>query len=367
MKKISLIIIALLVASLCLSACGDTAPAETTPAETTVDSQYKEYPEIDYMSLDLSEYLTLGQYKELTISVPKKPTVTDSDVAAKIADDLIYNGYTVKITDRAVTKSDTVKISYKGLLNGVAFSGGTGEKDNFTIYDGGGFIDGFADGLIGAMPGVEVDLNLTFPENYHSAAMAGKSVVFKVTVHHIYGGAAELTDEIASTMTGGDYKTASELTEYYRERLTKENDTEYRNTCADLVWSRIFNGVTNINIPEKMINDLYNYQLYWAQYYANIYGVSLDTFLSSNGDTRESLLSDTKQSIMTNMVVYSIIKAEGITLSDADYAGFITESGKTEAEWLKSYTKEELTDMFLYTKAFYGAIDWQTFKEAEAS
>ena len=343
-----------------LSSCGDKAPA----AETTAENKYSEYPEIDYMAEDLSQYITLGQYKGLEIEITPKKEITDAVVAEKIADDLMYSGYTKKVTDRAVTKDDIVSISYVGLLDGVAFAGGTGSKDNFTIYDGGGFIDGFADGLIGVMPGVEVSLNLTFPEKYHSADLAGKAVVFKVTVHHIYE-AQELTDEIANSITKGKHTTAASMTKYYKDRLTAENDKEYKDMRADLVWSRIFNGVARVNIPDEMINELYEYQLYWAGFYAERQGVDLDTFLAKNGDSRESLLEESKNNILTNMVVYHIMKTENMTLSDEEFREFIEESGYSEEEWYSQYSKEEMTDMFLYTKTFYAVPDWQTYTAKE--
>ena len=174
--------------ALSLTACGNNEdPSESTPSTTPGASVNTppEYPEIDYLSLDLSQYVTLGNYKGMDIEISKKPVITEEDVMKKIASDLLSNGYSEKVTDRAVTKEDTISISFVGLLDGVAFQGGTGDKDNFTMYDGGGFIDGFADGLVGAMPGVETAINVTFPEKYHSADLAGKPAVFKVTVHHI--------------------------------------------------------------------------------------------------------------------------------------------------------------------------------------
>ena len=349
----------------CLAGCGSNAPEETTPATEESFDQYKNYPEIDYYALDLAQYVTVGQYKGLVIEATPKPVISDEVVAEKIASDLMYSGYTVKVTDRAVTKEDTVSISYEGFLDGVAFAGGKGSKDNFTVYNGGGFIDGFADGLVGAMPGVEFDLHVTFPEQYHTASLAGKPVIFKVTVHHIYA-AAELTDEIANAITKGEHTTAASMTEYYKNRLVEENDLEYKYYRANLVWSRIFAELKSINIPDDMVDNLYGNQLYWAKYYADMYGTTLDEYLKSNGDTRESLREETRNNILTNMVIYSIMKTENVTLSDSDYYKFIIESGKSEEEWLKSYTKEELTDMFLYTKTFYAVSDWQTFVEKEA-
>lgn len=349
-----------LAAVICLSAigCGG-KPEETTEGEL-------QYPTVDYMAMDIGSYITLGQYKGLDIEITPKPVITEQTVADKLAADLIYSGYTVNVTDRAVTKQDTVKISFKGLLDGVAFEGGTGEKDRFTVYDGGGFIPGFADGIVGAMPGVETDVHVTFPEKYHSADLAGKAVIFKVTVHHIYE-AAELTDEIANSITKGDHKTAASMTDYYRNRLNEENDAEYKMLRADLTWSRIFNDATVKKLPDDVIDKLYEYDLKNAQIYADAYKVTLDEFLASEGYTRESLRKEIEHNILTNMIIYQIAKLEGITVTDEDYRNFIKDSGISEEEWLKDYSKEDMMDMFLYTKAFYAAPEWQNFTEKAVS
>ena len=379
MKTVKLIsLIMALVLSLTLAACNSTGGGETTPngsnpqstpaasspAESTPEENPEpEYPEIDYMSMDLSQYITLGQYKDLAISVTPKREVDDAYVQEVLKEDLIYYGQTVKVTDRAVTKEDTVSISFIGLLDGVAFEGGTGDQDNFTIYDGGGFIDGFADALIGAMPGVETAIDVTFPEDYHSKDLAGKPVVFKVTVHHIYE-AKELTDEVANDMTGGQYKTAKELLDYYKEALTDMEESDYNSRLEEAVWSAIFNGATTIAMPEDIINALYDYQIWWVEYYASIYGMSVDSYLAYDGYTRETLKAELANNVKQNMVVYAIVKAEEMTLTDEEYAQLIEDLGYTEEELLKDYTKEELIEILLFEKAYAEALKWQTVTDA---
>ena len=93
--------------------------------------------------------------------------------------------------------------------------------------------------------------------------------------------------------------------------------------------------------------------------------MDVDTFLSYRGYTKESLRRQLENDILTNMIVYSIMKAENITVSDEEYAQYIAESGYTEAEWLKQYTKEELEEMFLYTKTYDSVTSWQNFVENE--
>lgn len=336
----------------------DKAP-ESTPGNETLTR-----PDIDYSEMDLSIYVTLGQYKDIEISIPKKTVVDEAYINDVLKSDLIYYGYADKITNRPVEKTDTVSISYAGYLEGVAFDGGTGDKDNFTIYDGGGFIPGFADGLIGATPGTQVDVNVTFPEQYHSAELAGKAVVFKVTVHHIYV-AKELTDEVAEDMTGGEFKTAEDLLKYYGEYLTDMIDSEYKETQLNLTWEKIVKNMTVVSKPDDIINSLFDYELAVAKQTADMYGIDIDTMLAYNNYTRESLKADIEESVLYNMAIYSFMKAENFSVSDEEYFKFIEDSGYTEEELLKSYTKEELLDTVKFVLAQEKAATLQKFIETD--
>ena len=346
----------------------ESTPGASTPdkaPESTPGNETLTRPDIDYSELDLSIYVALGQYKDIEISIPKKTVVDEAYINEVLTSDIIYYGFTDKITNRPVEKTDTVSISYAGYLNGVAFEGGTGDKDNFTIYDGGGFIPGFADGLIGATPGTQVDVNVTFPENYHSADLAGKAVVFKVTVHHIYV-AKELTDELADEMTGGQFKTAEALIKYYEEYLTDMIDSEYSETKLNLTWEKIVKNMTVISKPDDIINSLFDYELAVAKQTADMYGIDIDTMLAYNNYTRESLKADIEESVLYNMAIYSFIKAENFSVSDEEYLEFIKDSGYTEEELLKSYTKEELLDTVRFVLAQEKAVEFQKFTETEA-
>ena len=342
----------------------ESTPTETTP-ESTPDDTEVEYPSINYMEIDLSEYLTLGQYKGFTIEIAKT-VVSDDAVMSTINADLIAAGFTDKITDRAVTESDTVSISYKGLLDGVAFEGGTGDQDNFTIYDGGGFIPGFAEGLIGAMPGVEVDVNVTFPESYHSADLAGKAVVFKVTVHHIYE-AQKLTDELVDEATSGSVKTVAELIESYREYLNEEAEEEYNSKKDELVWELLIENSTIVKNPDDIVNAFYDYELSYYQDMADMYGMNIDTLLTYYGYTKDSLKEAITASVINNIIIYSIIKAENMTITTEEYLGFIEDLGYTEEELLESYEKEELENIILANIANNTILEWQNYVEPETA
>ena len=364
-KKIAAGTLALALA-LSMAACAkkDAGNGAESSTDTTPPSSSLNIPEFDYMNEDLTQYVTLGKYKGFEISIPAKQTVTEEDIDEQIKYDFIGSKMTVKITSRAVTEDDTISISYKGFMDGVQFEGGTGDKDYFTIYDGGGFIDGFASGLVGAMPGTEVDLNIKFPDNYGSADLAGKPVLFKVTVHHIYE-AMPLTDSTAIELTGDDTMTVSSLREMYRAKMQERIDTYYENYKISIAWQRVLNLATEIALPEDLVNGYYEAELQYYQTYADMYGVTLDTILSSQSLTKDSLLKSVRDSIFSEMVIYSIIKAENITITEEEYQERLKEymetSDATEAEILETTPKEKLIDMFTHTKAFELVASWQNF------
>ena len=385
MKRIAVILAALAIAAgsaISMVACekpgeGDESESESsTPAETPDetpeesegdDDSSVSVPDFDFMKEDLTKYVTLGQYKDLEIELDAKPTVTDENVEDQIKSDLLNSEIYNTVTDRAVTKEDTVYISYKGIMDGEEFEGGTGESEFFTVYNGGGFIDGFADGIVGAMPGVETAVELNFPEDYYEE-LAGKPVTFMVTVKHIYE-AKELTDEVAAELTGNMDMTADGLREYYRGLLEEKVERSYEEYKLDMVWSRIFESAEEKELPEDLIKSYYNIDVQYYSTYAMMYGISYEEILEMVGMTDDDVYARAHDNVMTDMVVYSVIKAENYKITDAEYEELLAElaesSGYSKDEILETYTVEKLTDMFTYTKVYEKAADWQSFTVVE--
>ena len=199
-----MLVMLLLASAAFMSSCKD----EQIPGEDTGDvtGDITESPsgdgvvaeKIDFRAegFDLSKYITLGNYKGLPVIV-EKAELSDEDFEKQIANLMTQNQYYEEITDRAAAEGDTLNIDFAGYLDGVQFQGGTAAGQTIPLTENSGYIDGFADGLVGVMPGTTVDLNLTFPTEYHSADLAGKAVVFKVKVNYIQGEliTPELNDE----------------------------------------------------------------------------------------------------------------------------------------------------------------------------
>ncbi len=343
--------------------------ASPTPAATESEFKMPDAPSFDFMGTDLTQYITLGQYKGLTFEIPPMKKVTDQDVLNQINNELISKKYYTKVTDRAVTKNDVVSISYKGLMEGKEFEGGTGKKELFTIYNGGGFIEGFADGIVGMMPGVEKALELTFPETYYDN-LAGKPVTFMVTVEHIYQ-PSTLTDDLAGGFSEGKFTTAEAILADRRTQLEEAVKKAYDEAKVDMVWSKIFSGATEIGLPKDLVKSYYEYDVAYYTLYAKAYGVSYETLLSYAGLTDDALATRAHDNVRTDMIVYSVIKAENFVLDDATYEqmlkDFVQSSGKTEKEILERYEKKELSEMFAYSKIYEQVVSWQTFTEVAES
>ena len=181
----------------------DDPAASTDPLTTFTLSQVAETTNL--LTADMTKYVTLGNYKGLTATETVTP-LTDEAFAAELNSYL--NSVTIyeKITDRKTQENDTILMDYVGTLDGVAFAGGTAQGQSITLNANSGYIAGFAEGLICVTPGQTVALNLTFPTDYHAADLAGKAVVFTVTVHYIQGEklTPELTDAFITTFTDGE-------------------------------------------------------------------------------------------------------------------------------------------------------------------
>ena len=201
-----------------LTACGSNK-AESNETDPTSKESVAVDVNVPLSRLEGEKRVTLGDYKNLQIEVAAA-TVKEEDLIAFMSQ--VYIGSLTEelggIKDRAVAEGDTVIMDYEGKKDGVAFEGGTAKGADLVIGSG-AFIPGFEDGLVGVMPGATVDLNLTFPEAYHSTDLAGQAVVFTVTVHYILPSEvkeSEMKDEVIQTMGINDVNTVEEFKEFTR-------------------------------------------------------------------------------------------------------------------------------------------------------
>ena len=321
-------------------------------------------PDYDFMGNDLTKLITLGQYKDYTIEVEPKIELTEEYFNEEMRKEIILYGQYNEIKEGTVKESDIVKIKYVGYMDGEKFEGGEGTKEYFTIYNGGGFIDGFATGIIGAEVGKEIDVNVTFPEDYGSKDLAGKPAVFKVTVEFIYE-AKEMTDDLVTELSGGEMTTYEEFKEQSWKLMEESIELEYKTAKLTAVWTKILDSATEVELPADILEDYYNYNLDYYQQYATYYYMSLESFLEYIGITLDDIREGAREDFFYECVLFSIIKAENITITDEDFDKYLKEmmdyNGVDEKTIYQYYTKEQLVEMFLYTKGYEAVLEWNTF------
>ncbi len=277
----------------------------------------------------LKPEVTLGRYKG--VEVPKTDLeVTDAEVGAEIDREREKNSRTVDVTDRAVQEGDIATIDYEGFVDGVAFEGGKGEGYPLTIGSH-TFIPGFEEALVGAQIGVETDVNVTFPEEYQAAELAGKAAVFKCTVKSLQEKQLpELDEEFV-----GDISEESDTVEEYREEVRKKladrKAAEARNVKEEDVIQAIIKDA-QMDIPDAMVE---TQQRQMAQDYAQrmqAQGISMEQYTQYTGVTTQMLVEQMKPQAMSRiqsrLVLEAVVAAEGITASWEEYEEEIKSMGE---------------------------------------
>lgn len=338
MKKKIAAIFALLLAVSTLAGCGD--------GELLQDVR-------------VSKYIEFSQaYTGLNLTIAPKEEVREEDVEW-----LALNAYANAVTaengvkDRAVEMGDTVNIDYAGTEDGVAFDGGTAANQSLAIGSG-SFIEGFEDGLVGVMPGETVDLNLSFPEDYYNPEMAGKAVVFTVTVNYIYPATIEdMKDEVVAEMTGGEFTTAADFLAYCREYLEFSADYDYTIGRENVVISALEAIVVCEKVPEKLT------ERYAANVRASLeeqaaqYGVDAETFCTYyyQTDAETYITEMAEASAKQAMMFQYIANEEGLNVSDEELETSLqqfAEENKVESvdALLAETDKEEFREYFMFEK-----------------
>lgn len=306
----------------------------------------------------VSDYIKLGQYKGVEVTVEKLET-TEEDVNAAIQSELENNSTEEEVTGRPVQNGDIVNIDYEGIKDGVAFEGGTAEGYDLTIGSG-TFIPGFEDQIIGANVGDNLELNVTFPENYSSEELAGQPVVFKVKVNAIKQTVIpELTEDYVKNNT--DYDSIEAYREAIRAQLQAENEKQMSDNKMIAVLDAIIANSEISSYPQTLL-DYYAWEIknYYTQQ-AAMFGMEFEDFIAAIGSSVEqfntSASSYAEQRAAQELVLKAIAEEENITITDAEYeegvAEIIEEYGyASKEELLAEATEAEIRESLLWEKVF---------------
>ena len=284
--------------------------------------------------------VTLGEYKGL--EVDKVSTrVTQKEVEAKIEEEAEKNARTVTVEDRAVQDGDEVILDFEGFVDGEAFEGGKGENYPLTIGSG-SFIPGFEEQLVGAEAEKEVEVKVTFPEDYHAEELKGKEAVFKCTVHEIKAKELpEIDDEFAAEVS--EFDTLDEYKADVKAKIKEQKATDGKRKQEDQAVEQAIKNAS-YEIPDAMVDTQISQMANDFAQRIQSQGLTMEQYYQFTGMTEEKMNEEFKpqavKRIETRLVLEAIAKAENIEISDEkldEGIAKMAEAYKMEADKLKEF------------------------------
>ena len=288
--------------------------------------------------------VTLGEYKGM--EVDKTSTrVTQKEIEAKIKEEAEKNARTVTVEGRPVQDGDEVILDFEGFVDGEAFEGGKGENYPLTIGSG-SFIPGFEEQLVGAEAEKEVEVKVTFPEEYHAEELKGKDAVFKCTIHEIKEKQIpEIDDEFAAEVS--EFDTLDEYKADVKAKIKEQKENEGKQKKEDQAVEKAVANAT-MEIPEAMIDEQVRQMVNEFAQNMQYQGISFEQYCQITGMTLEKIQEETRpqavKRIETRLVLEAIAKAENIEVAEErldEEIKKMAESYNMEADKLKELMGEE--------------------------
>ena len=300
----------------------------------------------------------LGKYKGVTVT-KIDTSVSDDEVAEALEQERNKNARDISVTDRAVQEGDTAVIDFEGFVDGVAFDGGKGQNHPLEIGSH-SFIDTFEDQLVGKNVGEEVEVNVTFPEQYQAADLAGKPAMFKVKINEIKAKELpELDDEFAQDVS--EFDTLADYKEDLKKKLVEKKEVEAKKTKEDEAIQKIIDK-SKMDLPEAMIQTQCETMIdEFAQRIAQS-GLTMEQYLQFSGMTvdqlKEQVRPEATSRIQSSLVLEKIAQEENIEITDEEVDAEIEKMAAAygmEADKLKEYMgdaeKKSMKNDLAITKA----------------
>lgn len=287
-------------------------------------------PEFDIVSMEKGQDWTisaavvtkpevkLGDYENLEVSVEADKEVSAEEVDARIERER-NNLAELVIKEDAAVEGDTVVIDFVGSVDGVEFDGGKGE--NYPLELGSGsFIPGFEDQLVGAKPGETVTVEVTFPEDYQAADLAGKAAKFETTVHEVKGKEVPALDDELAKDIDEEVETLSELKEKYSKEMAAAKEEAYKEAVETAAIEKAVENAEIVDLPSEMVHEEVHRSI--NEFLGNMQrqGISPEMYFQITGTTQDDLHkqyeAEAESRTKTNLVIEAIAKAEGFDASD---------------------------------------------------
>ena len=289
-------------------------------------------PKIDVKSIEKGQDWTLtaevvtkpevklGAYKDLEVSVEASKEVTDEEVDAKLENER-KNLAELVVKEGAAENGDTVDIDFVGSVDGVEFDGGKGENHSLELGSG-QFIPGFEDQLVGAKAGDEVEVKVTFPEDYQATDLAGKAAVFVTKVNEVKAKEVPALDDELAKDLDDEVETLDELKAKYRKELEAAKEIAYDDAVEGAALDLAVENAEIVELPAEMVEDEVHRAM--NEFMGNMQrqGISPEMYFQITGTTQEDLHkqyeADADKRVKTNLVIEAVAAAEGFDATEEE-------------------------------------------------
>ena len=289
-------------------------------------------PKIDVKSIEKGQDWTLtaevvtkpevklGAYKDLEVSVEASKEVTEEEVDAKLENER-KNLAELVVKEGAAENGDTVVIDFVGSVDGVEFDGGKGENHSLELGSG-QFIPGFEDQLVGAKAGDEVEVKVTFPEDYQAADLAGKAAVFVTKVNEVKAKEVPALDDELAKDLDDEVETLDELKAKYRKELEAAKEIAFDDAVEGAALDLAVENAEIVELPAEMVEDEVHRAM--NEFMGNMQrqGISPEMYFQITGTTQEDLHkqyeADADKRVKTNLVIEAVAAAEGFDATEEE-------------------------------------------------
>ncbi len=309
----------------------------------------------------------LGEYKNITVAKQERE-VTDADVEERLNQKRNQQAELVVVEEPA-KEGDTVVIDFEGFKDGVAFEGGKGE--NYSLELGSGsFIPGFEDQLVGAKAGDDVEVKVTFPEDYQAEDLAGKEAIFKVKVHEVKEKELPALDDEFAKDVDDEVETLDELKAKIREELTTTKASQAQEAVHDEALRKAVENAEVVELPHVMVHDEVHRAM--DEFLNNMQrqGISPEMYYqltnSTEADLHKQFEQDAELRVKTNLVIEAIVKAENLEATEEEIEKEIAELAETYNMPVDQVKRLLTTDMLSHDITMKKAIDLVTSTAVEA-
>lgn len=307
--------------------------------------------------------VTLGEYKGIEVE-KMDVSVSDEELSAELDRVREQNSRTIAVEDRAAENGDMTVIDFEGFVDGVAFEGGKGEDYPLTLGSH-SFIDTFEDQLVGKNIGEEVEVNVTFPEDYQAKELAGKPAMFKVTIKEIkVKELPELDDDFAQDVS--EFESLDEYKEDVRKTLSQRKEAQAKNAKEEAVVEKIIENAT-MDIPEPMINGQVRQMADEFAQRIQSQGLTVEQYFQFTGMDRNKFIETLKpqalKRIQSRLVLEAVAKAENIVASEEDIEKEIADMAsmyQMEVEKLKTLIGDAEREQIAEDMAVQKAVEFVT-------